>query len=94
MSLDTLRPDHLGCYGYARPTSPTIDTRLAAEGVVFEHAYSQFPSTAASHMTLLTGLYPCVHHVVGGFRPEELLRPEVQTLAELLRRGIGPSLAS
>jgi arylsulfatase A-like enzyme len=81
ISLDTLRADHLGCYGYARPTSPTID-ELAARSAVFERAYSSFPSTTGSHMTLFTGLYPCAHGL-GSVTAE--LAPDIDTLAEVVR---------
>ncbi|HZP41877.1 MAG TPA: sulfatase-like hydrolase/transferase, partial [Candidatus Binatia bacterium] len=63
VSIDTLRADRLGAYGYARPTSPTLDGALAARGVLFEDAYSQSPKTTPSHMTMLTSLYPSVHGV-------------------------------
>src|SRR5438477_10039623 len=53
ISIDTLRADRLGTYGNDLPTSPTIDRRLANEGVTFEHVYSQSPKTTPSHMTML-----------------------------------------
>lgn len=62
VSIDTLRADRLGCYGYARGTSPHID-RVAAEGVVFEDCYSNSPKTASSHMSLFTSLPPSAHGV-------------------------------
>jgi arylsulfatase A-like enzyme len=55
--IDTLRADHLGSYGYARATSPSID-RLAAKGVRFEHAYSAASWTNPSVLALFTGRYP------------------------------------
>ena len=48
ISIDSLRPDHLSCYGYPQPTSPTID-RLAAEGVRFETAVSWSSWTVPAH---------------------------------------------
>lgn len=60
VSIDSLRPDHLGAYGYAPPTSPVIDT-LAAEGVVFERAYATSSWTLPSHAALLTGRYNDSH---------------------------------
>jgi arylsulfatase A-like enzyme len=60
--LDTLRPDHLGCYGYERDTSPHLDA-LARDGVIFENAQSPAPWTAPSVASLLTSLYPDVHGV-------------------------------
>ncbi len=57
ISIDALRADHLGCYGYRLPTSPFLD-RLAAQGVRFRHAYCPSPITLASHHGMFTGLYP------------------------------------
>ena len=86
ISIDTLRADRLGAYGYALPTSPTLD-RLAAEGVLVEDVYSQSPKTTPSHMTLLTSLYPCVHGVELWWHdePAHVLSPAVHTLAEVLK---------
>ncbi|MGH3487410.1 MAG: sulfatase family protein [Actinopolymorphaceae bacterium] len=63
LAVDTLRPDHLGCYGYGRPTSPAIDA-LAAESVVFDHAYAAGIPTTPSFTTLLSGLHPYRHGIV------------------------------
>ena len=60
IGIDTLRRDHLGCYGYHRATSPNID-RLADEGVLFEDAASQSPWTLPSFATVFTSLYPTQH---------------------------------
>ena len=60
VSLDTLRADHLGAWGYDRPTSPFLDA-LAKNGVRFRRVYSQSPKTAPSHMSLFTGTYPSAH---------------------------------
>ncbi|HZI93954.1 MAG TPA: sulfatase, partial [Patescibacteria group bacterium] len=60
ISVDTLRADHLSCYGYGKPTSPTID-RLAAEGVRFEQASSTASFTLPSHASMMTGLFPSSH---------------------------------
>lgn len=57
ISIDTLRADHLGCYGYAFPTSPEID-RFAAGGTVFLGARSHAPSTLLSHAAILTSRIP------------------------------------
>jgi arylsulfatase A-like enzyme len=57
ISLDTVRPDHLGCYGYRRDTSPHLD-QIAGESAVFTRAYSQSPQTFPSHLSLLTSRYP------------------------------------
>lgn len=60
--VDTLRADHLGVYGYQRPTSPNID-KFGAESHVFNHAYSTAPWTIPSVASLFTGLYPSAHGV-------------------------------
>lgn len=62
ISIDTLNPEHLGCYGYDRNTSPEIDS-LARGGILFKHAYSQSPKTSPSHMSMFTSLYPSVHKI-------------------------------
>ncbi len=81
VSIDSLRADHLGSYGYERDTSPTID-RLAREGVLFENAISPASWTVPAHMTLLTALPPEVHQVSSHRRA---LHPAAVTLAEVLR---------
>ena len=63
ISVDTLRPDHLGYAGSAHPTSPTIDA-LARDGVVFSRAWSQSGWTLPSMATILTGRYPKDHRAV------------------------------
>lgn len=73
ISLDTLRADRLGCYGYARPTTPNLDA-FAAASVVFEDASSPAPWTKPAHASLFTGLLPH-HHGVAGF--ENPLAPGV-----------------
>jgi arylsulfatase A-like enzyme len=87
ISIDTLRADHLGAYGYSRGTSPTVDARLAAQGVTFEEVYSHSPKTTPSHMTLFTSLYPSVHGVElwDERTPGHVLNPVVHTLAEVLK---------
>jgi arylsulfatase A-like enzyme len=57
VTIDTLRADHLGIYGYSRPTSPRIDA-LAGQGAVFDHAYTCWPKTRGSMAILLTGRRP------------------------------------
>jgi arylsulfatase A-like enzyme len=80
ISLDTVRADHLGCYGYAQPTTPEIDRFFAHGSVRFEAAFAPQPWTLASHMTMLTSLHPIVHGVVAG----RGLPRGVHTLAQLL----------
>jgi arylsulfatase A-like enzyme len=81
ISIDTLRPDFLGCYGYPRETSPTLDA-LAARGVRFDDVTAAAPWTLPSHATMLTGLYPN-HHGVKTHATR--LAEGVITLAEELR---------
>lgn len=81
ISLDILRADHLGTYGYHRNTSPHIDA-FAKESIVFENAVVQSPWTLPSHMSIMTSLYPSSHGVVVR---NNRLDDEHVTLAELLR---------
>ena len=81
ISIDTLRADHLGCYGYARPTSPNLD-RFAAGGAVFERAISESPWTMPSHASLLTGLAPSRHGMLDDLNR---LADAIPTLAEQVR---------
>jgi arylsulfatase A-like enzyme len=83
ISIDTLRPDHLGAYGYERPTSPVIDV-LAKEGVLFERCVSQAPWTAPSHASMLTSLYPSVLKM-GKFLEPGTISPAAETVAEVLQ---------
>jgi arylsulfatase A-like enzyme len=82
ISIDTLRPDHLQCYGYDRATSPAVDV-LARDGVLFATAIAQAPSTLPSHASILTGLVPS-HH--GAFHHARARLPDhITTLAEILK---------
>ncbi len=80
ISVDTLRADRLGTYGYSLPTSPALDS-LAQAGVVFEDASSTAPWTLPAHATLFTGLYPSRHGVVTA---RHALDRQLPTLAEIL----------
>ncbi len=79
LSIDTLRADHMGGYGYPRGTTPHID-RLMRRGWTFASAYTASPNTLVSHATILTGLYPEAH---GAFQAVPL-SPRIDTLAESL----------
>lgn len=87
VTLDTLRADHLGCYGYFRETSPNLD-RLAAQGIVFEKAYAPIATTLPAHLSLFTGLYPHQHGLLENrIRGRPFVSaPNRRTVAELLKR--------
>ncbi|MEC4685154.1 MAG: sulfatase [Nitrospirota bacterium] len=80
ISIDTLRADHLSCYGYHRPTTPNID-RLAAEGTIYRQNYSTGVWTPPGHASMLTGLYVSEHGVYG----EKRLADEIPTVATILK---------
>jgi len=82
ISIDTLRADHLGCYGYERNTSPQID-QLASEGALFMNSFSTSPWTLPSHVSIMTSLYG-IHHQV--YYSGEKMASSVLTLADLLRK--------
>ncbi len=79
--IDTLRADHLGVYGYDRPTSPNIDA-LARESVVFARAYTPAPWTLPSVTSLVTSRFQCEHGVARG---DAKLSARIPTLAEHLK---------
>lgn len=81
ISLDTLRADHLGCYGYEAPTSPEIDA-FAKQALLFRNAYSPQPWTLTAHMSMLTGLYPSAH----GVDRDRVLGPRLDTIASVLQK--------
>jgi arylsulfatase A-like enzyme/cytochrome c-type biogenesis protein CcmH/NrfG len=82
LTLDTLRADHLGCYGSARARTPGLDS-LAAQGTLFERCIAQVPLTLPSHTTILSGTYPAFHRVRdnGGFVVPEKLELLSESLA-------------
>ena len=71
--VDTLRPDHLGCYGYRRPTSPVLD-RLAGMGTRLDALWSVSNFTAPAFTSLFTGLHPH-HHGVFNFTSQAVSSP-------------------
>jgi arylsulfatase A-like enzyme/Tfp pilus assembly protein PilF len=81
ITLDTVRADRIGCYGYTGAATPAID-ELARRGVRFSNAFTPAPSTLPGHASILTGLYPHRHgaRANGTFR----LAAEQTTLAEIL----------
>ncbi len=87
IALDTLRADHLGCYGYVRNTSPNID-RFAAESILFERAIASAPWTTPSFGSVFTGKHPS-RHKAGRFTQGFVLASHFTTLAELIsQRGL------
>ncbi len=82
ITIDTLRADHLGSYGYAPARTPAID-QLAREGVRFDRAFTVAPLTLPAHCSLFTGTYPLFH----GVRDNSafVLPPQRTTLAEILK---------
>ena len=83
ITIDTLRADHLGCYGYKQIKTPNIDG-LAADGVRFERAFAVVPVTLPSHSSMLTGTYPMLSgmHDFSGNK----LSPLQHTLASVLKQ--------
>jgi arylsulfatase A-like enzyme len=89
LAVDTLRADHLGCYGYDQPTSPFIDS-LAARSVLYEHCFSHAPWTIPSFTSIMSGLDPIRSRVVSSpwnvpnYKPVRF-DDTALTLAEALR---------
>lgn len=86
-SIDTLRADHLGCYGYRRETSPRIDS-FAQDAVLFQETIAQAPYTAPSHMSIFTSLYPPVHRLINfksDTRPGAAMNKTIVTLPQFLQ---------
>ncbi len=82
ITVDTLRADHLGCYGFMPDVTPAMN-RIAAEGVRFENCIAQTPLTLPSHTTIMTGTLP-LHHGVrdnGGF----VVPSQLETMAEVFK---------
>ena len=84
ISVDTLRADHIGAYGYKAAATPAVDS-LAADGIVFERAIAQVPLTWPSHAAIFTGTYPFFNGVQDF--SGQILSPEIRTVTESLKRG-------
>jgi len=81
ISIDTLRADHLGCYGYDRETSPNID-RFAAENLLFRRHFVTITTTLPSHTSMMTGLHAKTHGITkNGLRLDDSL----VTIPEILK---------
>ena len=81
--IDSLRSDHLGCYGYSRNTSPHID-KLASEGVCFKNYFSPNIPTTPGYASMLTG-FDVINTQVVALRHRGQLREEIKTLPEILK---------
>ena len=84
ISIDTMRPDHLGCYGYGRDTSPHMDA-LAAQGALFRQAIAPHIPTQPSHTTFYTGLHALAHKIAAHARSAKLDR-RILMLPQILQR--------
>ena len=82
VTIDTLRADHLGCYGYANAATPNID-RLAREGAMAVSADAPAPITRPSHISIFTGLYPAQHGIRDNI--SRALDSDVPTMAEAFK---------
>src|SRR5438309_5671673 len=82
ITIDTLRADHIRCYGYDRIETPALDA-LAKDGIIFTKAFTPSPITNTSHTSILTGLLPSAHGVTDFAVP---LSPAHPTWAELLHQ--------
>ena len=96
ITIDTLRADHLSCYGYERKTSPHIDT-VAEKGILFKNVAAPSSWTAPSMVSLFTSTYPINHGVIHGLQFREKLKKrkkysqavfskKLATLPEILRK--------
>ena len=88
ISIDALRADHLGCYGYHRNTSPHIDT-FAEKSIIFENAFSHIADTWPSHMTMLCSLYPSIYNLAIPDDPSikpQVLSDSIITLPQILKK--------
>ena len=90
ITIDTLRADHLSCYGYDRETSPNIDN-IANQGILFKNAIAPSSWTVPSMVSLFTSVYPVNHGVIHGIAPrsnprkQQIFSKELTTLTEAIR---------
>ncbi len=83
ISFDTLRRDHLGCYGYEKEISPNLD-KLADEGVMFEDSIANCGWTLPQHVTMITGVHPIEHGVVY-LQREQPIPEDIPTIGEIFQ---------
>jgi len=81
LSIDTLRPDHLGCYGYEKKTSPHLDA-LSEDSIIFKNTFSTTSWTLPAHVSLLTSMYT-PNHLVNNSR--QRISSDIPTLADIFR---------
>ena len=81
ITVDTLRPEHLGCYGYPKNTSPNID-KFASESLLFTNCFSHAPETRYSFASMLSGYLPHETQII----KNNMLSEEVETLTEILKK--------
>jgi len=84
IGIDTLRADHLSCYGYVRKTSPRID-RLASEGIIFTNAFANGIPTHPSWTTILTGVHPLRHKIITHMGNVKLSK-DIPMIQEILKK--------
>ena len=86
ISMDTVRPDHLGCYGYDRPTSPRLDA-YAQAGARFLQCTSSSSWTTPAHLTIFTGMEPpthgCVYYSQFPYKSTGRLNEKYETMAKI-----------
>jgi len=82
ISIDTLRADHVGAYGYQRETTPNVD-EFASRAVLFSEAVAPAPQTLPSHASIFTSLIPSHHGGLANFRFK--LSEDAVTMAEILQ---------
>ena len=90
VTIDTLRADHLSCYGYIRNTSPNLDA-LAKEGILFETCINQTGHTMPTFTTIMTGQYPLTHGIVSTLsanpnEPSQVIDDTTPLLAQQFRQ--------
>ena len=82
ISIDTIRADHLSCYGYQHKTTPNIDA-FDDNAILFEHCFSNIPFTLPAHATMMTGLIPPTHGLQDNLTM--VLSDSVMALPEMLK---------
>ncbi len=83
IGVDSLRADHMSCYGYGRLTTPHVDD-IASKGVLFEKAFSPYIPTTPGYSTMLSGTDVMTHQIVS-LSPKTPIEPSIRLLPEILR---------